>query len=413
MNKVILLNVWHDDNVGDSAIAQVCIETAMNRWPSAEIEVRTMLSRKDPAYESWNRYLQRRFPQARFLPAFYPEPMSSGRWRKFSVILGSLTAIYLALGIRIGHRKSVRAQLSDAEAVILVGGSDLFEIRSPFTSRFRLRRITEAAIDAVHVGVPVYLWGHTLGPFETRTGKRIATRVLESATEILVRDEASLQTVSSLAPDGKAQIVPDFGFNIRPEPLPDRHLSAKWGRYIALVPRRHFFDHQNVRTDRLLGRLAEFAKGLLQAGEVDSVVLVPQVIGPSELEDDRIVVSQLAGRINDDRVHVVDSGLYGPSEFSGLYSDAVAVIAVRLHGAILAMTGGTPALAVAYFTGKTSGVMDGLGLSDSWVEFDDCTTDHLEKWWRLVSNEDDRRGVVQAATAKARRELGAKIRSTS
>jgi polysaccharide pyruvyl transferase WcaK-like protein len=413
MPKIILLNVWHDDNIGDSAIAQACILAAMNKWPGAEIEVRTMLSRGDPAYKSWNRHLQPRFPQAQFLPAFYPEPISSGRWSKLSSAFGALAAIYLALGIPSRHRRFVRAGISGALAVVLVGGSDLFEVRRPFTSRFRLRRITEAAIDAARVGVPVYLWGHTIGPFETRTGKKIVARLLEAATQVIVRDELSLQTVHALAPYANAQIAPDFGFDVLPEPLPNQHLSASWGRYVALVPRKPFFDDQNVRTEFLLDQLAEFVQGLLREGEVDTVALVAQVIGPSEVEDDRIVVRKLADKIDDTRVHVVESGLHGPSEFSGFYARAEAVVAVRLHGAILAMTGGTPALAVAYFTGKTSGVMEGLGLSDSWVEFDDCTKENLDKWWRLISREDDRRSVVRAATAKARLELRAKISGTN
>lgn len=404
VSKVILLNVWHDDNAGDSAIAQICIEAAMERWPEAEIEVRTMLSRFDSAYPSWNKHLRRRFPKAVFLPAFYAEPLSTGRFRKLSVIVQSLGAILLSTGLKIGPRRSVLSYMTGVEAVVLVGGSDLFEIRKPFTSRFRLRRITEAAIDAANRGVPVYLWGHTLGPFETKSGRKIATSLFESAEQILVRDEASLQTALSLAPSAKAKLVPDFGFAIRPSIDPSIGLDRKYGRYVAIVPRRHFFDDGD-RTERLLNEFSEFSLGLLSRGEVDTVLLVPQVTGPSALEDDRVVVARLAEKINDDRVKVVDVGQFGPSEFSELYSGAVGVIAVRLHGAILAMTGGTPALAVAYFTGKTSGVMNGLGLSDSWTEFDHCTAGYLRDWWNLISADDQRSKLVEEVTSRARREL--------
>lgn len=408
MNRVILLNVWHDDNAGDSAIAQICVEAAKKKWPGAKIEIRTMLGRNDPAYESWNRHLKVRFPDAEFLPAFYPEPHSSGRFRKLSVVLGILRAVYLGLGVGIGPRKTVRSYISGAEAVVLVGGSDLFEVRRPVTSQFRLRRITEAAIDAARVGVPVYLWGHTLGPFETKFGKSIARQLFESSKQILVRDEKSAEIALELSGRNNVELVPDFGFAIQPGTVPSVKSGHIRGRYVAIVPRKHFFDGDGSRTDGLLDELANFARGLLEREEVDSIVLVSQVTGPSILEDDRVVVEELASKIKDSRVEVLDTSKFGPSEFCGLYAKASGVVAVRLHGAILAMAGGTPALAIAYFTGKTSGVMEGMGFGDSWVEFDDCTSTYMGEWWGKVSSS-HRAGAIEAAVDKARTELNRTI----
>jgi polysaccharide pyruvyl transferase WcaK-like protein len=371
-----------------------------------------MLSISDPAYHSWNRHLVRRFPDAEFLQAFYPMPLQSGRFRKLSVVFRSLEAVLLATGLKVGARRSVLAHMADVDAVIVVGGSDLFEIKKPFTSTFRLRRITEAAKDAAKIGVPVYLWGHTLGPFETKSGRRIASNLFEAAEQILVRDSASLQIALSLVPHAKATLAPDFAFAIRPSTESTDIFRKKYGKYVAIVPRRNFFDEDGSRTNRLLDQFSEFSRGLLARGDVDSVLLVPQVTGPSALEDDRDVVSKLASKIDDERAKVVDVEDYGPSEFCELYSNAVGVIAVRLHGAILAMTGGTPALAVAYFTAKTSGVMEGLGLSDSWTEFDECTASYLQDWWGVISADDRRSLLVEEVTSRARIELAQSIGGT-
>ncbi len=408
MKRVILLNVWHDDNAGDSAIAQICIEAAMKKWAGAKVEVRTMLGRNDPAYESWNKHLKVRFPEADFLPAFYPEPSSAGRFRKISVVLGIVRALYLGFGIGMGPRKAVRSHISGAEAVVLVGGSDLFEVRRPVTSQFRLRRITEAAIDAASVGVPVYLWGHTLGPFETKFGQAIARRLFASSEQILVRDEKSEQVALGLSGRQNVELAPDFGFAIQPNPIRSEQSEKSRGRYLAIVPRKHFFDGDGSRTDTLLDELAMFGRGLLERGEVDSIVLVPQVTGPSVVEDDRVVVKELASKIADNRVEVLDTSKFGPSEFCGLYAQASGVVAVRLHGAILAMAGGTPALAIAYFTGKTSGVMEGMGFGDSWVEFDDCTATYMSEWWDTITS-GNRSGAIEAAVDKARLELSTTI----
>lgn len=409
MKKVLLLNVWHDDNIGDSAIAQTCIEAAMRRWPDAILEARTMMSAGDPAFPSWNRHLSRMYPEVVFLPAFYPEPHSSGKNQRRSVIKAFLLAVSLALGIKGVVWKAAKAHIADAEAVVVVGGSDIFEVRRPFTSKFRLIRITQAATDAAVMGVPVFLWGHTLGPFETKTGRRIAARLLKSATQVLVRDEPSQRTAERLAPGVDVQLVPDFGFYIQPTPMLASQFRERWGRYVALVPRRHFFDDDGARTERLLDHLAEFSTQLLNRGEVDGVVLVAQVVGPSIVEDDRIVVDQLVRKIDDERIYTVETQDLGPSELCALYSGAVGVVSVRLHGAILSMAGGTPALAISYFTGKTSGVMDGLGLSDSWVEFDDCSTVRLVEWWRLVSFDSARIETIHEVARRARRMLATEV----
>jgi colanic acid/amylovoran biosynthesis protein len=247
-----------------------------------------------------------------------------------------------------------------------------------------------------------------MGPFETKFGQAIAKRLFASSEQILVRDEKSEQVVRDLSGRNNVVLAPDFGFAIQPNSIPSEQSERNRGRYLAIVPRKHFFDDGGRRTDTLLDELANFARGLLERNEVDSIVLVPQVTGPSVVEDDRFVVSELASKIADSRVEVLDTGKFGPSEFCGLYSQASAVVAVRLHGAILAMAGGTPALAIAYFTGKTSGVMEGMGFGDSWVEFDDCTSAYMGDWWTTITT-GDRSGAIVEAVAKARLELSTTI----
>lgn len=406
MKRVVLLNVWHDDNAGDSAIAQACIQAAQNKWPRASIEVHTMLSRGDRAFQNWCKHLIGQFPHVSFLPAFYPEPLSGGVFKKFSVGARAVAAMGLRSGL---GRSRVRANLTGAEAVILVGGSDLFDVRRRITSRFRLLRITAAAMDAISLDIPVYLWGHTLGPFETRAGREIMAPLLEAAERVLVRDSDSLRMAQSLAPTVRAELVPDLGFHTVPCVLPDGIVSKEWGRYVAIVPRRHFFDKRGSRTDRLLEELASFSRSLLAQGKVDSIVLVPQVVGPSRVEDDRLVVSQLAKKIGCPRVYVLDGDKLSPSQFAGIYARADGVISVRLHGAILAMTGGTPALAISYFTGKTAGVMEGLGFGDSWVDFDDCNASTLMEWWSSVASAFGRRELIERRMESVKQELSAHL----
>jgi polysaccharide pyruvyl transferase WcaK-like protein len=60
-----------------------------------------------------------------------------------------------------------------------------------------------------------------------------------------------------------------------------------------------------------------------------------------------------------------------------LYGQLAGVVAVRLHAAILAIVGGTPVYAIAYFTKKTEGVMAGVGLSDAVADFATVTAEDI------------------------------------
>lgn len=115
---------------------------------------------------------------------------------------------------------------------------------------------------------------------------------------------------------------------------------------------------------------------------MDRVELIAQVIGPSTLEDDRLACKEIRDRVSDSRVVVVDSESDGwsPRDLASYFSTLTFVVAVRLHGAILAMTAGTPAFAISYFTGKTQGVLTSVGMPDSWCHLEDFRPERVVEW---------------------------------
>jgi polysaccharide pyruvyl transferase WcaK-like protein len=134
---------------------------------------------------------------------------------------------------------------------------------------------------------------------------------------------------------------------------------------VALCPRKliaglwHPFSPQSIEH-----LVVEFAKlvGALQGAGVQ-VVLIQ--MSPDQPDDDAIVIDEIIARL--DEHQSAPAVLAWQSELSGLMVDIFerfdAVVAVRLHGAILAMLAGKPAMTIAYEP-KVQGVMDAVGLSE-------------------------------------------------
>ena len=97
-----------------------------------------------------------------------------------------------------------------------------------------------------------------------------------------------------------------------------------------------------------------------------SVLLFPQVCGPSQAEDDRLPSRRIAGRLQAAGVTALAiDGPWTPDDLQCAYGQMDLFAGTRLHSNIFALTAGTPVVAIAYYY-KTYGVMQTVGLSE-WV----------------------------------------------
>ena len=221
--------------------------------------------------------------------------------------------------------------------------------------------------------------GHTFGPFETQVGRRAFAQVLRAAEQVVVREALSARAARLMSPEAVVVVAPDFAFLL---PQSARAVDVPAGR---LSGRRACHGHaSSTRTTSAAsassaswapshGRFSTPARSTtswlcrrswdrLRWRTIGS--LRPQLVQ----KIGRLEASVWAGG-NDART------------VAGIYAASTGVVAVRLHGAVLAMGAGTPSFAISYFTGKTRGIMEGLVLGDSWCEFDDFTQERALAWW--------------------------------
>ena len=388
---ILCVNHWHDDNKGDSAITEATVRLVAQRWPGHRIRIVGLQSTDAASLSDSCRNIQRLFPAVTCEPALLPtelDCMFGDRERHRGRITRAITFVeavrwfvrllpWVAAFLVGRVPAGVSRRLVDADLVVMIGGSNVYDdpdVRQPF-SLARLFTVLYPAWAAQRLRIPVVAFGHTLGPFDRSPAASLASRVLARSSTVVLREEVSLTTAAQLRL-GNVRVAPDVAFAVDPHRTPTidavlRRLPAGPRGSLALVVRQH--PHGGVESDRrVLHELADLATAMLQAGEVEHVLVIVQACGPTQIEDDRSISSQLLALLPQGRASLIADDLTA-GELAALYGACRLVVTVRLHAAILAMVGGTPAYAISYFTAKTAGVLRGAGLPHAWSTHDGFT----------------------------------------
>ncbi|MGH8891132.1 MAG: polysaccharide pyruvyl transferase family protein [Acidothermaceae bacterium] len=377
--RVLLANHWHDDNRGDSAITQGILTLLRERWPAADVTI-TTLAEDGELWRGCGRHLHGAFDDLTITPSPAPTELRGHAGRRSTAKVATDTALLWLrtapsfLSIAFGRPlRSWKKRVIDHDLVVLVGGSNIFDDAGvPAALGIpRLIGVLGAAYTAIRVGRPVLLLGHTLGPFDHWLGRRIAARMLRGTDLAVVREAGSISVAEQLGVR-RVEEAPDMAFALTPARTPRvaqmlRQLPADPSRTLVLSVRQHP-THTGTHDDRLVVEFADAARQLIADGDVDGVAVVAHTTGPTPIEDDRPVSVLLAKALHDVPVTLIDDDAT-PAELSAFYGEMAAVVAVRLHAAILALNAGTPTFAVSYLTAKTQGVMTQVGLPDAVAEF--------------------------------------------
>jgi len=381
----VLVNAWHDDNKGDSAITEGTLRILQLAFEKCGLEpdfTVVGLNESGRLAATATRHVSASWPDARTLPIQIPTELRSKAaahplidvpvW--FARLLPSVAATM------VGRTPSgLRNILRDADVLVVVGGSNLHDADSvnPLASAARLYTLSAAIPAAVNAGLPVLLLGHTLGPFpdRRRLTTEMARRMIGIADLAVVREAESIPVAEKLG-IAKIELAPDMAFALQP-------IATR--RVLDIVERLQVPAEQTaviaVRQHPSLGpgadrrvkdELVAAVGGLYEKGSCRAVMVVSHTIGPTPIEDDRgpsqVLAEMLRDRYPDLPVVYLQEDL-APAELAWLYGQMACMIAVRLHAAILAMLMGTPTFAIAYFTHKTTGVMSAVGLADCVGEY--------------------------------------------
>lgn len=382
--KLLILGNHTCGNRGDSAILRGLLDAINTLSPEAEVDVMS----RYPVSSSWllNRpvmgdplYLQ--------MKAHNNAPGMVGRVKKVlrrryqhQVLLSRVTDSGKLRNIAIAQcfTDFVRL-LSDYDAIIQVGGSFFVDLYG--VTQF------EHALCTFMAKKPIYMVGHSVGPFQAPAFNQMANYVFGHCDALFLRESVSLDLMKRSDIDtSKVEKGVDTAW------LVDHHNDSFDASYAV----QHWLNvaQQQKTVAITLRELAPFDKrlGTTQeayekafAGVVNRIIASGwQVMALSTCtgidsynKDDRMVALNLRDHIQDpSRYHVVMDEL-NDLEMGKLLGACDLTVGTRLHSAIISMNFGTPAIAINY-EHKSAGIMQQLGMPEMAVDIRHLLNGDLE-----------------------------------
>lgn len=244
------------------------------------------------------------------------------------------------------------AEMREADLLISGGGSFLHEAdfesfgRSFLFRAGKLRPVPyflSVIFMARSAGLPVMWYSQGLGPLYTRSARRLVAAAGSLSQVVTWRDPESARLAYEVGVRSPVQlVVPDPAYALRPAPaqaaawLLVEHGVRAGAPYLAVCPRPWLGRTAYLEA---LGEVLEQVAATLDL----AVLLVPlhETLDPPTCEN-LAARPGLAGR-----AHILSPGV--PSALlAAVLGGAELVVAMRLHGGILAATGGAPVVVLDY-----------------------------------------------------------------
>lgn len=421
--EVLLVNSWHDDNKGDSAITIGTIGLLRRSLAARgfDMSLRVMgLNEPGVLSSTANRHVLAEWPDVREMDCAVPTELGPRDRVRPAIDTPIWLARLLPWALRTLCRRpqpAITAAIEASDLVVVTGGSHLYS-DSSVNALLSLARFYTMALPvecASIAGKPALLLGHTLGPFPPGRWitKRVARKMLGTADVAVVREKRSADVAGDLGIQ-RIRVAPDLAFTLEPRGTGRvrrilNDVSATAGRTIAIAARQHpSLGHEADM--RVVDELVKTVNALAAANLCDAVMVTAHTVGPTRIENDTLISTELADRLRRNcplvRVHYVRDDL-SPGELAWLYGQMGAMIAIRLHAAILAMLNGTPTFAISYFTHKTAGVMEAAGLGDCVGAFGTVTAGDIVAALSPRIGSDDVRSSLVGTVRRYREQLDA------
>lgn len=372
--KLLILGNHTCGNRGDSAILRGLIDAittldervdvdVMSRYPvsSAWLLGRPVLS--DGLYKQMKQHnnavglmgrvkkVLRRKYQHQVLMA---KATDSGRLRNISIPQGFIDFV---------------KSLQKYDAIIQVGGSFFVDLYG--VSQF------EHALCSFMAKKPVYMIGHSVGPFQEPQFNQLASYAFSNAKALILRESVSLNLMQHSNIDtSKVEQGVDTAWLVL------HHNES----FVPSYAVQHWMDiiKRKKTVAITLRELAPFDKRLgttQTAYEQAFAAVVNRVIEQgyqvlalstctgidSYNKDDRMIALNLRQYVNNpDQYHVVMDEL-NDLEMGKIFGECELTVGTRLHSAIISMNFGTPAIAINY-EHKSAGIMQQLGLPEMAID---------------------------------------------
>nr|WP_024965028.1 colanic acid biosynthesis pyruvyl transferase WcaK [Pantoea sp. IMH] len=255
-------------------------------------------------------------------------------------------------------------KLQQYDAVIQVGGSFFVDLYGPLQF--------EHSLCALLAKKPVYMIGHSVGPFQKERFNEIANFVFARVNSLVLRESVSLEMMkkSNITTEKVVQGA-DTAFLVRARNVESPAYNlVHWQQQIAAKKTIAITVRELAPFDKRLGITQQEYEAAY--GKVINAMIARgyQVVAMSTCtgidsyhKDDRMVAMTLRDQVVEKENYHVIMDEFNDLELGILLAGCHLTIGTRLHSAIISMNFGTPAVAINY-EHKSLGVMNQLGLPD-------------------------------------------------
>lgn len=262
--------------------------------------------------------------------------------------------------------------LNEVDTLVIAGGGYMYSSKRAVNLSLWHSLACIRAADTR--GIQTLMMPQSIGPIHKRIDAVLVDWSLRAVNPVVCRErlsgERSRRRPTSLK---RSILIPDVAFYplVEPSAMPEKRSDEKTVRIVAM-DWRWSTSVREEGFERYVSTLAVTARRLAQAG--CQVVVGGHSSLPEHNQDDLIVADQIVKEADDERVKLDPNT--DVAHLAMVYSETDLVVGTRLHSCIMAISVGTPAIAIAYQE-KSVGVLESVGISDSVLWADRFTSDEL------------------------------------
>jgi polysaccharide pyruvyl transferase WcaK-like protein len=280
--------------------------------------------------------------------------------------------------------------------VVVIGGGPLKE------SGQMLEWSTRVAI-AKSLGKKIMVYGCGIGPLHSAPVREHVAQILRLADRITLRDAIAVNNATELGiPADRITLAADPAMGLV---IPSVKFAARNGKPLTIgVSLRRLSKHyaptgkaiEATRQETAFHDAAKCTVRRVLERPGTRVVLVPMAL--RRKDDDRVVLRQMQTELgHDPRISLIDYA--SPAALLEHFRGFDFFVAMRFHSAVFAMLSQVPLVAIDYDSrgGKTTGLMEAMGLSEFVLNIADATPERL---WTLVETGLSQRAVIARRIAE-------------
>jgi polysaccharide pyruvyl transferase WcaK-like protein len=389
--KIVVTHGYSDSNKGDLAITSATIQAIKRIRPDAEITMLSTFKKNSKDFWYHNRMMKDEgiAIEEGILPSPYVDGEKSLKNNLMAVMRLVVNVIQLKVSMYVpflgklfgGTQYKALKIMKQADLIVVKGGQFIYNDKEDLRGNLFLWRTLQPLEVGIKLNKPIYIMGQSIGPFATDKSKAVAFNTLKNCSKLILREQLSYDLMKEQIPEEKLELAPDMAFLIKEKETRIKELKELEGKDILgiTVVNWTFPEQQDVQLakENYINNLVSAVK---EASEKHSLtpVFIPQVTVRHHGKSDNDLIKIAQAKLKEENItsYFIDEDLTA-NEMSNVYKSCKILIGTRLHSCILALTAGTPVVAIRYQGYKTQGVMKMAGLGQYVHDINDVKKDEL------------------------------------